>query len=356
MNRMEFGLRAGVALVALAAGASSAQAQSTLPPPDVSQTTAEPGNAGKGPGNEIVVTGSRIRHNPLDQDAPRVFLDQQDIARTGLNSVTDVLQRLPSAGGGLNSRFNNSGNLGNPPDGGGVGAGAAEIDLRYLGSRRVLVLVDGIRYVNGASASGVPGSTDLNSIPDAAIERIEVLQDGASAIYGSDAIAGVVNIITKKHQKGFVGSAQMSGYWQEGDGFTQNYQLSWGNGDTSPLQIVIGADYVKQNGVSAGDRAISKFPAPYANSCLAGGCSGFTPLGRFDVLQNPALPFDAKTNPFLDLERAGRRQGPGVRSGKSDGDRHRLSRVHDCGSLQLRAVQLSPDPAQAVRRVRQREV
>ena len=141
-----------------------------------------------------------------------MFIDQSDIAKTGLNSVTDVLQRLPSSGGGLNSKFNNSGNLGNPPDGGGVGAGAAEIDLRYLGSRRVLVLVDGIRYVNGASASGVPGSTDLNSIPDAAIERLEVLQDGASAIYGSDAIAGVVNIITKKRQSGFVASAQLSGY------------------------------------------------------------------------------------------------------------------------------------------------
>ena len=108
-------------------------------------------------GGDIVVTGSRIRRDPLDQDQPIVFVDQADIAKTGLNSVTDVLQRLPSSGGALNSKFNNRGNFGNPPDGGGVGAGAAEIDLRYLGSRRVLVLVDGLRYVNGASASGVPG-------------------------------------------------------------------------------------------------------------------------------------------------------------------------------------------------------
>ena len=112
-----------------------------------------------------------------------------------------MLQRLPSAAGGLNSKFNNSGNLGNPPNGGGVGAGAAEIDLRYLGSRRALVLVDGLRFVNGASASGVPGSVDLNAIPESMIERVEVLQDGASTIYGSDAIAGVVNIITKSGQR-----------------------------------------------------------------------------------------------------------------------------------------------------------
>jgi iron complex outermembrane receptor protein len=264
-------------MLALVIG-SAAAAQSTQPPPDVAanpSTASEPTEAG-----DIVVTGSRIRRDPLSQDAPIVFVDQGDIAKTGLNSVNDVLQRLPSSGGGLNGKFNNSGNLGNPPDGGGVGAGAAEIDLRYLGSRRVLVLVDGIRYVNGASASGVPGSVDLNAIPQSMIERVEVLQVGASAIYGSDAIAGVVNIITKKRQKGFDAVAQLGGY-EEGDGFSQNYQLSWGNGGDGPMQIVIGGNYVKQSPISAGDRSISRFPAPYADSCLAGGCSGFLPNGRF---------------------------------------------------------------------------
>ena len=227
----------------------------------------------------IVVTGSRIRRDPLSQDAPITFVDQEDIAKTGLNSINDVLQRLPSSGGGLNSKFNNSGNLGNPPDGGGVGAGAAEIDLRYLGSRRVLVLVDGLRFVNGASASGVPGSTDLNSIPESAIERIEVLQDGASAIYGSDAIAGVVNIITKRRQEGFNASAQLGGY-EQGDGFTQNYQLSWGNGGDGPLQFVVGGSYVKQDPVRTSDRDISRFPEPYTNACQA-TCSSFTPNGRY---------------------------------------------------------------------------
>src|SRR5438445_2793487 len=195
MKRIDTVLRAGVAFTALATAATAAEAQKTVPTVETQQapatTTVTAQDVAK---NEIVITGSRIRRNPLDLDAPRVFVDQKDIAKTGLNSINDVLQRLPSAGGGLNSKFNNSGNLGNPPDGGGVGAGAAEIDLRYLGSRRTLVLVDGLRFVNAASASGVPGSVDLNAIPDAMIERVEVLQDGASAIYGSDAIAGVVNI------------------------------------------------------------------------------------------------------------------------------------------------------------------
>jgi iron complex outermembrane recepter protein len=274
MTKFQQVIRSGAASVAIAVALGAAvtahaqQSAEDVPPSPQAEE-----------GTPIVVTGSRIRRDPLSQDAPITFVDQDDIAKTGLNSINDVLQRLPSSGGGLNSKFNNSGNLGNPPDGGGVGAGAAEIDLRYLGSRRVLVLVDGLRFVNGASASGVPGSTDLNSIPESAIERIEVLQDGASAIYGSDAIAGVVNIITKRRQAGFAGSAQLGGY-EEGDGFTQNYQLSWGNGGDGPFQVVAGASYVKQDPVRTSDRALSLFPEPYTTACQA-TCSSFTPNGRY---------------------------------------------------------------------------
>ncbi|HEY0626185.1 MAG TPA: TonB-dependent receptor [Allosphingosinicella sp.] len=278
MTRFSGKLCLSCAPVAIAVGlacGTPAFAQSTVPDEPLDNASA----AAEQEADAIVVTGSRIRRNPLDQDSPIVFVDEEDIAKTGLNSVNDVLQRLPSSGGGLNSKFNNSGNLGNPPDGGGVGAGAAEIDLRYLGSRRVLVLVDGLRYVNGASASGVPGSTDLNSIPESAIERVEVLQDGASAIYGSDAIAGVVNIITKRRQAGLEASAQM-GIYEQGDGFTQNYQLSWGNGTSGPLEVVVGGSYVKQGPVWAGDRDLSRFPEPYTDACQV-TCSSFTPNGRY---------------------------------------------------------------------------
>jgi iron complex outermembrane receptor protein len=289
MKQIALALRTGAAVAALVAGATSVQAQSTLPPEDVTDAQASPSDetatqasspAEQSDQPDIVVTGSRIRRDPLSQDTPIVFVDEEDIAKTGLNSVNDVLQRLPSSGGGLNSKINNSGNLGNPPDGGGVGAGAAEVDLRYLSSRRVLVLVDGIRYVNGASASGVPGSTDLNTIPESSIERIEVLQDGASAIYGSDAIAGVVNIITKKRQDGFEASAQLGGY-DDGDGFTKNFQLSWGNGSGGPLEVVVGGNYVQQESVSTNDRDLSRFPVPYSDTCNDGQCSGFIPMGRY---------------------------------------------------------------------------
>ncbi|WP_394763837.1 TonB-dependent receptor domain-containing protein [Phenylobacterium sp.] len=242
--------------------------------------------------SEIVVTGSRIRTSPLDQDQPVISIDQAAVAKTGLTSTVEVLQRIPSAGGGLNSKFNNSGNLGNPPDGGGVGAGSAEIDLRYLSSRRVLVLVDGMRWVSGASASGVPGAVDLNTIPTAMISRMEVLQEGASPIYGSDAIAGVVNIITKRSQDGFQASAQ-AGKFGNGDGFSQDYNFSWGLSQDH-THVVFGGGYFKQDPVFSGSRAISRFPNPYQTSCLGGGCSSGTPLGRLIV-------HDPNTNQDLNI-------------------------------------------------------
>jgi iron complex outermembrane receptor protein len=271
--------------VALAIGPAMAQTAPAGAPLSVAQT----GDQAPETTSEIIVTGSRIRHSPLDQPSPVTFVDQKDISRTGLSSIADVLQRLPGSAGGLNTKSNNSGNLGNPPDGGGVGAGASEINLRYLGSKRTLVLVDSMRFINGSSASGIPASVDLNAIPQAAIERVEVLNDGASAIYGSDAIGGVVNIITKTKQDGLEASAQ-HGIFKEGDGFTQNYDVSYGFGIKSTgTEVIVGGSYVSQKPVFAGDRAFSKFPDPFLTQCNS-GCSSATPNGRFLVLgQNLTL-------------------------------------------------------------------
>ena len=227
MKRIDSVLRASVGFAALAAGATTAEAQSTLPPPEVTVAPAAAAPTQPTPSGEIVITGSRIRRDPLNQNAPVVFVDQASIQKTGLSAIADVLQRIPSASGGLNTKVNASGNLGNPPDGGGVGAGSATIDLRYLGANRTLVLVDGLRFVNATSASGIPGSVDLNTIPTNMIDRIEVLQSGASPLYGSDAIAGVVNIITVQQQEGLRASAQY-GEFGKGDGQTQDYQASYG--------------------------------------------------------------------------------------------------------------------------------
>jgi iron complex outermembrane receptor protein len=226
----------------------------------------------------VVVTGSRIRQDPLNQPAPLVTVDEEAIARSGLTGVGDLLQRLPVSGGGLNTKFNTSGNIGFPPDGGGVGAGAATADLRHLGTKRTLVLVDGIRWVNESSASGVSAATDLNTIPVSIIDHIEVLQDGASAIYGSDAIAGVINIITKKQFEGIEFSAYGGGY-DEGDGDTSQFNISGGTSSES-TRAFFGVSYVEQRRVSSRDREISEFPTPGLGRCTA-RCSSGTPQGRF---------------------------------------------------------------------------
>ncbi|WP_293940253.1 TonB-dependent receptor plug domain-containing protein, partial [Sphingomonas sp.] len=275
-------LKAGSALFALTV-ASAASAQSTLPPPDVAQAPAAASATAATDQGEIIVTGSRIRRDPLNLDSPVVYVDKADIDKTGLSSIADVLQRLPSASGGLNSKVNNSGNVGNPPDGGGVGAGSAEIDLRYLSAKRTLVLVDGLRFVNGTSASGIPATVDLNTIPANMIDRIEVLQSGASPLYGSDAIAGVVNIITVSQQKGLRASAQF-GTFRQGDGHTQDYNLSYGV-KLPHTSIVFGGSYVKQDAVRSANRSISLFPNPGQTSCTdaIGGCSSAALNGRFDT-------------------------------------------------------------------------
>lgn len=268
---------AGIGTTALAAALASLPAQAQTAPSDDEQAASE----------DIVVTGSRIRRNPLDQAKPVVTVDEASIARTGLSSIADVLQRLPSAGGGLNTKVNNAGNIGGPPDGTGVSSGSAEIDLRYLAAKRTLVLVDGLRYVNGTAAGGIPASVDLNALPTNMIERVEVLQSGASPLYGTDAVAGVVNVITKQSQQGLRASAQF-GTYRQGDGHTQSYEASYGikTPDTG-TSLVFGGYYTKQEGVSTADRSISQFPTPGGTSCAAGGCSSATPNGRFGVLGLP---------------------------------------------------------------------
>ena len=136
---------------------------------------------------EIVVTGSRIRRDPLDARESVLGMQSDDRDRTGLTSLGEMLARLSVSGSPLTKRFNSSGNFGFPADGGGVAAGASQVDLRHLGSKRVLVLVDGVRWVNGSSGSGVSGATDLNTIPACVAERVEVLRDGASERYAPTA-------------------------------------------------------------------------------------------------------------------------------------------------------------------------
>ncbi len=236
-----------------------------------------------GPMQEVVVTGSRIIQSSANSQQPLSIIDRAAIDRTGLASVGDLLQQVTTGGKALNTKFNSSGNFGYPPDGGGIGAGSAQVDLRNLGSKRVLVLVDGIRWVNESSASGVSGSADLNTIPMSVIDRIEVLEDGASSIYGSDAIAGVVNIITRKSIEGI----EINAYRGEFDlgGPTTDVSLTVG-GAGERFSGMFVASYFEQEGIGSGEWEQSSFPQPLAG--IAAGSSGI-PQGRF-VFCDPTRP------------------------------------------------------------------
>ncbi|QQP94517.1 TonB-dependent receptor [Lysobacter enzymogenes] len=226
--------------------------------------------------NTVQVTGTRIKKAEIESQVPVQTLTRDDIERTGLTSLGDIVQELTGAGSALNAKFNSSGNFGFSPNGDGIGAGSAQVDLRHLGPKRVLVLVDGMRWVNESSASGVGAATDLNTIPLAIVERIEVLEDGASSLYGSDAIAGVVNIITRRNFEG--GQISLNyGQYGKGDGELQGVDLAWGyNSDRANL--FLGLSYVDQDPVYSKDRKVAAFPVPGLG--VETGSSA-TPNGRF---------------------------------------------------------------------------
>jgi len=170
---------------------------------------------------EVVVTGSRIQRRDAATVGPLLTITADDIAKSGSVSPGDLLQKLPSAGVSLNSNGTQ-----------GTSYGASSINLRYLGGsegsgNRVLVLVDGHRWVDAVGQRGFRDFVDLNTIPMGMIEGMEVLKDGASAIYGADAIAGVVNIKTIRPFDGIRGSTRIGGT-DKGDGSEYSATLNVG--------------------------------------------------------------------------------------------------------------------------------
>ena len=220
---------------------------------------------------EVVVTGSRIRRDALD--AGDLVLDLNRDDEGGVSSVGDMLARLPVSGAPLSTRFNSSGNFGFPADGGGVAAGATQVDLRHLGSKRVLVLVDGLRWVHGASASGVAGATDLNTVPASIVDRIEVSLDGASAVYGSDAIAGVVNIVTDSVD-GVSVRTYAGGFVNGGD--TRAIELAAGR-RWEATSASLHASYTDQAAIGSGAHPQTRWPVSGTGNRHG---STFTPQGR----------------------------------------------------------------------------
>src|SRR5262245_60825990 len=193
---------------------------------------------------QIVVTGTRIARQDFNSASPIVSVTQELFERTGSTTVETAINTLPQFVPGFTSTSNNPGN-----------AGQANIQLRGLGSTSTLVLIDGKRLIP-ANGTGV---VDLNIIPGSLIESVEVITGGASAVYGSDAMAGVVNFRLKNEFDGIEFDAQW-GQTDRGDG------EEWGGGVTAGLEFADGrgsvlgyVGYSEREAVLQGAREFSRY-------------------------------------------------------------------------------------------------
>ena len=229
----------------------------------------------------IVVTGSNIRRVDIETASPVVTIDRAQIQASGKVNLGDLVEQLPSMAGAAMNPQNNNG-----------GTGAAGVSLRGLGSNRTLLLLNGHR---------IPFQLqDLNIIPLSAVERIEVLNDGASAVYGSDAIAGVVNIITRSNYQGAEFGADY-GISDKDDGERRAFHLLFGQ-SSDKGNVLFGVQYDKQNPVAASNRKVSANAQYLYNTGVnthAG--SSRTPGGRFflpgtnPLIQQLGCPVDPKS-------------------------------------------------------------
>ncbi len=223
---------------------------------------------------EVVVTGSRVRRLDNESASPIVTIDQAAIEKSGVTTAGDLLQRLPTvSGAATNPAVNNGG-----------GFGEANVELRGLDAKRTLVLLNGRRL----GLVGASDATDINLIPVNLIERVDVLKEGAGAIYGSDAIAGVVNFVTRKDVEGAELTASY-GETAESDGATSSVNLLWGtSGDN--FRFSINGNYSKTEGVSADNRDFSRFALYFYSGSIFPGGSSRVPTGRFYVPAGSGLP------------------------------------------------------------------
>jgi len=230
MNSSGFGLnKYKKSLVAISIGSVMALSSGAVQAADDSMEEVE----------RIQITGSRIQRTDMESALPVTLITAEDIAKTGLNDIAGVLRQ---------SVFNSAGNdvnTANSTDANHSGSG-----MRGLGANRTLTLVNGRQIAPSSSLYG--SSTNINMIPIEAVERIEILRDGASAIYGSNAIAGVVNIILKKDYEGLAFKLHGASTSQGGGG-ENGFSISFGQvSDKSSITLVYEHQY--QEGLKGGER------------------------------------------------------------------------------------------------------
>ncbi len=204
---------------------------------------------------EVIVTGSRIRRVDTETPSPVQMVDRADIERTGRQNISEVLRGLISADnqGSIPTAFS-----------GGFASGSSAVSLRGLGVNSTLVLLNGRRMATyGLADDGSRTFVDLNVIPLEAVERVEVLKDGGSALYGSDAVAGVVNIITRERYEGFsVGGSYGATEFNDGDAHRIHGSAGF-SGDNYNVFVV--AEQSSDDAISQADRlGLSRHEQPHA--------------------------------------------------------------------------------------------
>lgn len=237
----------------------------------------------------VEVTGSAVRRVDAETAVPITILRTDDLKKQGVTTTQELVQRIT----GSQSINNSAGSVGSST------GGASFADMRGIGANKTLVLLNGRRLANNAlsGTNSAGGAVDLNMIPFAAIDRVEVLRDGASALYGTDAIGGVINFITKKEMTDGTLTLGGASPTAAGGGDTKDMSASWGFGDLNEDRFnVMGVfNYNKQGNLAARDRSFvndyqpgrglnqtsgTSFPANYSqgdnasNPLLGSNCSG----------------------------------------------------------------------------------
>ena len=292
------------AVALLGAGVLAAPAMAQDAPPPSGETSpaeeVQPGLTEEGRADAadeaIVVTGSRLVRPDLEAPSPVTTVDSETFDLTGTVTVETLLNELPQLIPGNTRTSNNQG-----------GEDFSTLDLRGLGPQRTLILIDGERV----PASSTTGVVDIGTIPAGLIERVDVVTGGASAVYGSDAMAGVVNFILKDNYEGMEISSQY-GISEHGDGASFNIQgLMGGNFGDDRGNLTFFTSYYTREAVGQGDRDFSRnndvimfdydsgtyFVPEYLTpnipgeqAIVTGGISGTPPWGF--ISNNPANPFD----------------------------------------------------------------
>ncbi len=231
--------------------------------------------------DEVIVTGSRIKRPDLTAVSPVAVVSGEEFTISGNLNIEQKLAELPQTLPSFGPSSNNPGD------------GTARVDLRGLGSSRTLVLVNGRRYIPATQA----GVVDLNSIPGTLIKQVDVLTGGASAVYGSDALAGVVNFQLVDDFEG-VEVTTLYDVTEEGDGEKFNVDLTMGgNFDNGRGNAVIYTSYSRRDSVFQGDREFSNVALTESGGVLVPGGSSGIPGTR--VFGGPTLPNGQNLGRFL---------------------------------------------------------